>query len=154
MNNQELLDLLKTNLKTCKEGKFDANGYVWLTIDRSELKDASKFIKEQFKDKNIMLTQMFGTDLPEQSGMELLYTWWELDDRLFFTVKTFLPYDNLEIETIGDDWPAAHWHERETHEMLGIKFLGHNNLTIFLLPDELWGKYPLRKSFKIQSMEE
>jgi NADH-quinone oxidoreductase subunit C len=44
---------------------------------------------------------------------------------------------------------ASDWVEREIHEMLGIKFIGHPRLTHLLLDDD-WpkGDFPLRKSRK------
>ncbi|MGH8916760.1 MAG: NADH-quinone oxidoreductase subunit C, partial [Actinomycetes bacterium] len=45
---------------------------------------------------------------------------------------------------------GANWHERETHEMFGIEFIGHPNLVRLLLPDDFQGR-PLRKDFVLAS---
>ena len=51
-----------------------------------------------------------------------------------------------------DSWHAiylgANWHERETHEMFGIDFVGHPDLRNMYLPTEFEG-YPLRKDFPL-----
>jgi NADH:ubiquinone oxidoreductase subunit C len=39
--------------------------------------------------------------------------------------------------------PAASWYEREAHDMLGIRFVGHPNLKPLLLADEWAGPPPL-----------
>jgi NADH-quinone oxidoreductase subunit C len=51
------------------------------------------------------------------------------------------------VDTVADIFPGMEWHERETWEMFGINFKGHPDLRLLLLPEELEGKYPLRKSF-------
>ena len=48
--------------------------------------------------------------------------------------------------TIHKVFPGANWHERETHDFFGIRFLGHPNLTPFLLPEDAT-YHPLRKDF-------
>ena len=45
---------------------------------------------------------------------------------------------------------GAAWHERETFEMFGIEFLGHEDLKPLLLPDGFEG-HPLRKDFVLAS---
>jgi NADH-quinone oxidoreductase subunit C len=45
---------------------------------------------------------------------------------------------------------GAAWHERETHEMFGIDFAGHEGLKPLLLPDGFEG-HPLRKDFVLAS---
>jgi NADH-quinone oxidoreductase subunit C len=45
---------------------------------------------------------------------------------------------------------GAAWHERETHEMFGIEFTGHDDIKPLLLPDGFEG-HPLRKDFVLAS---
>ena len=55
------------------------------------------------------------------------------------------------VPSLTGRWPGAAWHERETHEMFGIGFVGFDDgtglgLRPLLLPDGFEGR-PLRKSF-------
>lgn len=55
------------------------------------------------------------------------------------------------VPSLTGRWPGAAWHERETHEMFGIGFVGFDDgtglgLRPLLLPDGFEGQ-PLRKSF-------
>jgi len=63
-------------------------------------------------------------------------------------VKTSIPKENPEIDSITDVIPAANIYEREAHDLLGIKFKGHPNLKRVFLPED-WpqGVYPLRKDY-------
>ena len=56
--------------------------------------------------------------------------------------------DSLTIESIHDVYAGANWHERETHEMFGIKFDGHPDLRNMYLPIDFEG-FPLRKDFPL-----
>jgi NADH-quinone oxidoreductase subunit C len=65
--------------------------------------------------------------------------------------RTRLPMDDLAVASVTDLWPGAAWHERETHEMFGVRFDGFDDRTgqglrPLLLPDGFEGT-PLRKSF-------
>jgi len=63
-------------------------------------------------------------------------------------VKTSIPKDKPEIDSITDIIPAANLYEREAHDLLGINFKGHPNLKRIFLPED-WpqGVYPLRKDY-------
>jgi NADH-quinone oxidoreductase subunit C len=50
------------------------------------------------------------------------------------------------LPTVTSVFRGAAWHERETHEMFGIDFVGHPYLAPLLLSDEFEG-HPLRKDF-------
>jgi NADH-quinone oxidoreductase subunit C len=65
-------------------------------------------------------------------------------------LRTQLPRDAPEISCVCDVYAGAGWHERETHEMFGIGFAGHDRLDTLLLPDGFEGN-PLRKDFVLAS---
>lgn len=62
------------------------------------------------------------------------------------TLKTAVSKDDPKLPTITDVFKGANWHERECHEMFGIVFEGHPNLSKLYLPEEFEG-FPLRKSY-------
>ena len=66
-------------------------------------------------------------------------------------LRTRVTGPDLAVASVTDLWPAAAWHERETHEMFGVEFTGFDDgtgkgLRPLLLPDGFEGT-PLRKSF-------
>ncbi|MEJ1972852.1 MAG: NADH-quinone oxidoreductase subunit C, partial [Lacunisphaera sp.] len=48
-------------------------------------------------------------------------------------------------------WAGADWHERETYDMLGIKFTGHPDLRRILMWDA-YPYFPLRKEFPLAGL--
>jgi NADH-quinone oxidoreductase subunit C len=64
------------------------------------------------------------------------------------TVKVDVPDDRPEMPTWVPLFAGAAWHERETWEMFGIRFLGHPDLRHIYLPSDFEG-FPLRKDFPL-----
>ncbi len=62
-------------------------------------------------------------------------------------VKIKLDRDNPEIETVSHIWRTAEFHEREQHELFGVRFLNHPDLRPLLLTED-WKGWPLRKDFE------
>jgi NADH-quinone oxidoreductase subunit C len=67
-------------------------------------------------------------------------------------LSTDIAKDGAALPTLRDVFGGADWHEREAHEMFGITFTGHPNLTHLYLPDSFEGN-PLRKTFPLLSRE-
>jgi NADH-quinone oxidoreductase subunit C len=65
-------------------------------------------------------------------------------------LRVALPRDAPAVDSVVAVYPGAAWHERETHEMFDIDFVGNDALTPLLLPVEFEG-HPLRKEFVLAS---
>lgn len=61
-------------------------------------------------------------------------------------LRTTVPHEAPVLPTAVDIYLGAAWHERETHEMFGVRFEGHPALDHLLLPETFEG-HPLRKDF-------
>jgi NADH-quinone oxidoreductase subunit C len=85
-------------------------------------------------------------DYINEEKFELVYHLWSHGKHERLMLKTKIPRDKATIDTLTPIWISAHMHERENHEMFGIKFGGHTDLSPLLLED--WeGLPPLRKDF-------
>ena len=84
-----------------------------------------------------------------RNHMEILYHFTVEDINLVLSLRVILPKSHLEIASLTSVFTAAHWIEREIHELLGINFVGHPQLERLLLPED-WpeGVYPLRKDYQ------
>lgn len=65
---------------------------------------------------------------------------------------TSLPKDDAVIGSLTPHIGGAGWHEREAHEMFGIRFDGHPDLSPLYLPDDFVGN-PLLKSYPLLARE-
>jgi NADH-quinone oxidoreductase subunit C len=96
--------------------------------------------------EGLALDTITGVDWLAEAKMELVYDYFHPVTGLRVVVRSRIPRDNPEIQSISSVFPGANWHERETHDFFGIRFLGHPNLTPFLLPEDAT-YHPLRKDF-------
>lgn len=81
---------------------------------------------------------------------ELVYHLFSYETGAALFLKTEISRENPQMDSVATLWPTANWHERETYDFFGIKFLGHPDLRRILLPwewDKEEGKWPLRKDY-------
>ena len=118
---------------------------VELIVPHSKIRNVIRMISDIVPDA--FPESVFGIDL-ENNRYELIYMFWSHLNRILCQLRVALEGSIPEVDSVSDIFPGLEWHERETHEMFGIGFKDHPDLRLLLLPDELSGKYPLRKSFK------
>lgn len=83
---------------------------------------------------------------PGPPQMEVVYDFNHFDENCRVVLRSKIPRDTPEIPTISGIYPGANWHERETHDFFGIKFIGHPDLSPLLLPEDA-DFHPLLKDF-------
>ena len=101
---------------------------------------------EQMDQEGFALDTITGVDWLTEGQMEVIYDYFHPLKFLRAVVRARIPRENPAIPTITPVYPGANWHERETYDFFGIKFLGHPNLLPFLLPEDAT-YHPLRKDF-------
>jgi NADH-quinone oxidoreductase subunit C len=83
---------------------------------------------------------------------ELMSAVSDMTDGKLAILSTRLSHEDPTIPTLISVYAGANWHEREAHEMFGIQFEGHPNLSHLYLPDSFIGN-PLRKTYPLLSRE-
>jgi len=113
----------------------------YIEVPKEEAKEVAQYL---FKDLQARFSIATGTDA--RLGIEILYHFAFDKHDLFVTLRVMALKPEIAMPTFSDIIPATNWIEREIHEMLGVNFIGHPNLTRLLLPDD-WkeGEYPFRK---------
>ena len=94
-------------------------------------------------------------DPPKESvnpHFEIICCLSESVERNLVLVSTKIEKDNPSIDSLVNIYAGSNWHEREAHEMFGIDFINHPNLTKLYLPDGYEGN-PMLKSFELISRE-
>ncbi len=77
---------------------------------------------------------------------DLLWCLANIPQRLRLFLRLEVPRDQPVVPSLVSLFKAADWQERETFDLLGIRFEGHPNLTKILTPDFIKG-FPLRKDY-------
>ena len=90
-------------------------------------------------------------DYPERFAVVYQLTSITHNERL--RVKTYVPEDPCEIDSVAGLWDAANWGEREAFDMYGVVFRGHPDLKRILMPDNYEG-HPLRKDYPLKGRGE
>lgn len=89
-----------------------------------------------------------GVDLnAKDEDFAIVYHLYAMKHRHSVVLKTTVPKTDPHLPSVSHIWKTADWHERETYDLYGIVFHGHNDLRRILLPDD-WEGYPLRKDYK------
>ena len=147
---EDLISILKEKVKII-DIRRDKLDYPIIRIPNDDICKVSTLLKENFPENVLMLTQVFGVDYPEDKRIELIYSWWDLSNNLYYHFSIDVPYNNPRVRTISDKWEAAIWHERETYEMFGIFFDGNPDMNLpFLLNENMVGEHPLLKSYELE----
>ena len=85
--------------------------------------------------------------------LEVVYHLFSLEKRHKMVVKTSVSPDAPDVPTVTSVWRGADWFEREGHDLFGVVFQGHPDLSPLLLYDGFEG-YPGRKSFPFHDYDE
>ena len=85
--------------------------------------------------------------------LEINYHLRSLNNRFKMVIKTNVPPEKALVSTVSSVWKAANWFEREGHDLFGVVFEGHPNLSPLLLYDGFEG-HPGLKSFPFHEYDE
>ena len=150
-----LINQLKTRFpQEIKETKIDRARRLTITFDKDHVLDIAKFMLDELGFDHVK--GVAGVDYPTHKKIELLYfagsySKPEIQD-IIIVLKTDLPRENSTIASTVSIWPSAHFHERETFEMFGVKFEGHPDLRKLLTLDNWEGPPPMLKDIKFPEM--
>jgi len=152
---EALIDRLKAQFpEAIKEGKLDRPRRITVNFEKDRLLDISRFMCDELGFDHVK--GVAGVDFPTQKKIEVLYfvgsySKTEVQD-MIVVLKAELPRDNPVIASVVSVWQSAHYHERETFEMFGVKFEGHPDLRKLLTQDNWEGPPPMLKDVKFPEM--
>jgi NADH-quinone oxidoreductase subunit C len=137
-----------------KDAKVDRPRRITFIFEKDHLLEIARFMRDKLGFDHVK--GVFGVDFPTQKKIEVLYyagsySKGEVQDFIVI-LKTDLPRDNPTIASVVSVWESAHYHERETFEMFGVKFEGHPDLRKLLTLDNWEGPPPMLKDVKFPEM--
>jgi NADH-quinone oxidoreductase subunit C len=146
-NKKETEVLKKISSKFNVKGKIQREKRVWINIKKENLTEICNWLK---KSNYNHLSAISVTDWLEEGFFELTYHIWSYKDKVLITLKTKIDRKKPFISSVVPIWKeSAQIHERELHELFGVKFEGNKDLTPLFLED--WkGMPPFRKDFNLR----
>lgn len=82
-------------------------------------------------------------------SFEVVYRLNSLQTGRDLVVRVILPAHDPRLPSVAGIWESALFGEREVQDMFGIVFEVHPDPRPLLVPEEGFGFYPLRKSYKL-----
>ncbi|MCU0240121.1 MAG: NADH-quinone oxidoreductase subunit C [Pyrinomonadaceae bacterium] len=130
----------------------DSLGEVTVTVPREEIVDVCWVLKT--KHDFDMLADLCGADrgLEEDPRFEVNYHLFSTKHFNRLRLKVLLSDDEPNVPSVTTVWKTANWHERETYDLVGIKFDNHPDLRRILLPSDFDG-HALRKDYPLRGYE-
>lgn len=129
----------------------DSCGIETIAIQAEHLPSALKLLRNSQEVKLDLLITVSGVD--NNDTYDSVYHLWSYShtNELVIKVmikKTDVPEGKLPmVPSIARFWSAANWHERETYDLVGIRYSGHPYLRRILNPWD-WEGHPLRRDYK------
>jgi NADH-quinone oxidoreductase subunit C len=114
------------------------------SVAREKLKAVAARLKADAEIGYETLNWVAGVD--RRTAFESVYHVYSWKTNTWLEIHVELPKGKPEVDTVCDIWPSADWHERESWDMVGIRYIGHPDLRRILLKDDFIG-HPLRKDY-------
>ena len=129
----------------------ESTGCETVQVERKDLTQALKLLRNSPEVKLDFLATVSGVE--EAATIDSVYHLWSFSNNNEMVVKVRIPKTDftsdgaVEVPSISTFWPAANWHERETYDLMGVRYFGHPYLRRILNPWD-WDGFPLRKDYK------
>ena len=150
---EDLVNKLKARFPEAVKGsKVKGTRRILITFDKDKLTDIATFIRDELGFDHVK--GIAGIDDPTHKLIKVLYFTgsFSKNEDLILILETELDRSNPTIASAVAVWPSAHFHERETFEMFGVKFEGHPDLRKLLTLDNWEGPPPMLKDIKFPEM--
>lgn len=128
-------------------------GEITLMVARERLRDVAAIFKAEGYDYLVDLAGVDYSKFPGWTGARfgVAYMLYSFRKNKRIRLKVMTEEANA-IPSVASVWKTANWHERETFDMLGLKFEGHPNLERILMWEGFNG-HPLRKDFPLRGID-
>ncbi len=163
-----VVETVKERFPTAVQDEKEFRGETSLTIDSEQFHDVALFLRDDDRLKFDLLVDVYGTDrskLGQTPRLAANYELYSIPKQNFLRLIVAAPDppangknghgvdgtgDNPlpTLPSVTDVWPTANWLERETYDLMGIKFEGHPWLQRIMMPDN-WVGHPLRKDYPL-----
>jgi NADH-quinone oxidoreductase subunit C len=129
-------------------------GQVSVLIRKETIKDVCLYLRDEPSLRLDHLSDLTAVDYSKYPGdtgprFEVVYNMISTVHRHRIRVKARVSEEDPRIDSVSSIWQTANWHERETYDLMGVKFDGHPDLRRILLTED-WEGHPLRKEYPLK----
>jgi Ni,Fe-hydrogenase III component G len=149
---QEIVDELKEKFgQEIIESSVQRPRRIFVTIDSNSLIKVTEYLAHEKGFTHV--STISGLDLGKELGV-IYHLIEEKPIAITLSLRANVPKENPKLSTLVKVIPGSELYEREVHELYGVRFTGHPDLSHLILPDK-WpsGVYPLRKEWKIEDLK-
>ena len=122
-----------------------------ITVKPETILDICRLLKEDPQLSFKLLLCLLGVDYKEY--IEIVYVLLSVEHEYKLLMKTQVSYEELHLPSVTPVWRAADWYEREAHDLFGVVFDGHPDMSPLILYEGYEG-YPGRKEHSFHEYEE
>ncbi|MEK7250853.1 MAG: NADH-quinone oxidoreductase subunit C [Bacteroidota bacterium] len=150
--NDLIAEKLKTQFPESIEATNEFRGDLTIQVKKNDIVKVGEFLKNDPDLSFDMVIDLLGVDMYRPEGrFEVVYNLYSVKNKNYLRLKVLVDEDDCVVPTVSGVWSGANWHERETYDMLGVKFSGHPDLRRMYMPEE-FQYYPLRKDFPLMGI--
>ena len=143
MTTDELAALLKERFRDKVLDVVSTERHAHVRLAPEVLVEAATFLRDDDRTAFEQLHDLTAVDWIEY--FEVVIHLYSIRRKHGLCLKVRTPSrEDASCPSVTPVWPAADWHERETWDLMGVRFVGHPNLRRILLPED-WQGHPLRK---------
>ncbi|MGA4508805.1 NADH-quinone oxidoreductase subunit C [Propionibacteriaceae bacterium G1746] len=129
-------------------------GEITFYVRPSKMLDLARALRDDAQLRFEVCPSVSGVHYPNSAGEELhvAYHLLSITHNRRIRLEVALPDGDPHTPSLISVYPHVDWHERETWDMFGIIFDGHQALTRILMPDD-WHGHPQRKDYPLGGVD-
>lgn len=127
-------------------------GETTVVAKKQQIVDICRYLRDNADSMFDYCSDVCGADAyTPENRFEVIYNLYSTTLNHRIRVKVFVDEADIHCPSVTSVWPGANWPERETFDMFGILFDGHNDLRRMYMPEE-FEYHPLRKDFPMMGV--
>ena len=137
---------------------YSYHGQTGVIVRSSRIVDVLRWLRDTPDLRLNHLRSLCGVDNARRkeaglSRFEVVYNLYSIPLRHEIRIRAEVDGKSPVLDSVVSLWPGADWLERETFDLMGIRFANHPDLRRVLLPED-WEGHPLRKDYPLKGKGE